>query len=133
MKTFSIRAMLVFTLILALAVVFFFAPFTFEYPVINSGGFLGEKDSLIMRIDCEIDADIAARLDLDVSDFDFYFTEEVEIDEYQLTDSKTHVILKMTLLEYILLERKNPSFELNPEATGMLPTLPVRSKSKADL
>lgn len=115
MKTFSIRAMLVFTLILALAVVFFFAPFTFEYPVINSGGFLGEKDSLIMCIDCEIDADIAARLDLDVSDFDFYFTEEVEIDEYQLTDSKTHVILKMTLLEYILLERKNPSFELNPE------------------
>ena len=37
MKTFSIRAMLVFTLILALVVVFFFAPFNFEYPVVNKG------------------------------------------------------------------------------------------------
>ena len=109
MKTFSIRSMLVVTLILALGVVFFLAPFTFEYPVVNRRP-QAEKDFLIMCIDCEIDADIAARLD-----FDFYFTEEVEIDEYQLTDSKTHVILKMTLLEYILLERKNPSFELNPE------------------
>ena len=39
----------------------------------------------------------------------------VELAEYQLTDSKTHVILKMTLLEYVLLERKDPFFELNPD------------------
>ena len=44
MKTLSIRAMLVFTLILALVVVFFFAPFNFEYPVVNKGP-LSQNDS----------------------------------------------------------------------------------------
>ena len=111
MKTFSIRSMLVVTLILALGVVFFLAPFTFEYPVVNRRP-QAEKDFLRMCIDCEIDAGAEVRLD---SESGGRLVQEVELDEYQLTDSKTHVILKMTLLEYVLLERKNPFFELNSD------------------
>ena len=111
MKTFSIRSMLVVTLILVLGVVFFLASFTFEYPVVNRRP-QAEKDFLIMCIDCEIDAGAEARLDSEPGD---QLVQEVELDEYQLTDSKTHVILKMTLLEYVLLERKNPFFELNSD------------------
>jgi len=65
-----------------------------------------------MCIDCEIDLGAEARLDSEPSD---RLIQEIEIDEFQLTDSKTRVILKMTLLEYILLEGKNPFFELNPD------------------
>ena len=102
MKTFSIRSLLLLTLIFALVGVCLFTPFRFEYPLRVNKILMNGDESLVLLVS--------------VGDG---IVEEVEIPEYQLTDLKTHVIKKMTLVELVLFEWQDPIYELNPDRPTM--------------
>ena len=98
MRTFSIKSLLIITLVCALLLVFLFTPFRFEYPVTDHGCLDEGKESLVLL--------------LSVGDGIF---EQVEVPEYELSDSGTHVVRQMTLAELVLFEWREPLYELNPD------------------
>ena len=97
MRTFSLKTLLVSVAVVAVVLVLLGSKFRFQYPVVDSGYLMDGEETLVVNVHAGEN-----------------IIRQIEVPEYQLNDSKTHVVKKMTPLEFVMFEWKRPVFELNP-------------------
>ena len=85
------------TSLFALVFASFFTPFKFEYDVVSDDHSLAGDDLALW---------------VSVGDG---IIEEIEVDGFVLSQSRTRASKRMTLFEFVLFQCQDPVFELNPD------------------